>query len=78
MNKPIESFSVGGLNLALWENEGEEGRTYKTVSLRKSFFNRSENKLDQQSLTLDPTEVSCLASLLCRMANAVITSRTTE
>lgn len=77
MSKPIDSFSVGSFQIALWENQAE-GRTYKNVSVRKSFFNKKENKLDHQTLTLDPTELGCVAGLLRRMEEAVIQRRTEE
>lgn len=77
-NQPIDSFFVGAFNVALWENDGEGGRTYRTVSLRKSFFNKKEDKLDQQTVSIDPTEVSCVIALLQRMEQQVIQRKNGE
>ena len=76
VNKPLESFSVAGLSVSLWENKADNAdgtdRTYRSVTIRKAFFSRKENQLTTQTLSLTPTEVSCLAALLRRMEEAVI------
>ncbi len=78
-NKPILSFSVGAFSVSLWENavENDDGtsRTYKSVTLRKSFYNRKENRLDAQTVTVNPPEIGCLVSLLQKMGEAVIQNR---
>ena len=76
VNKPLESFSVAGLSVSLWENTAENNdgteRTFKSVTIRKSFFNRKESQLASQTLSLNPSEVSCLVQLLRKMEDAVI------
>lgn len=75
-NKPLQSFSVAGLSVSLWENTADNAdgseRTYRSATIRKAFFNRKENQLSTQTLSLTPAEVSCLAGLLERMEEAVI------
>jgi hypothetical protein len=74
--KPLESFSVGGLSVSLWENrtDGSEGndRTFRSVTLRKAYYNRKESQLASQSLSIGPAEVACLIGLLKKMEEAVI------
>jgi hypothetical protein len=76
VNKPVESFSVSGLSVSLWENKADNDdgsdRTYKSVTIRKSYFSRKENQLTSQTLSLTPVEVSCLVSLLRKMEDTVI------
>jgi len=76
VNKPVESFSVAGLSVSLWENTAENTdgseRTFKSVTIRKSYFNRKVSQLASQTLSLNPSEVSCLAQLLRKMEDAVI------
>ena len=75
-NKPLESFSVGGLSVSLWENktDGNDGgeRTFKTVTIRKAFYNRKESQLSSQAVSISPAEVACMIGLLKKMEEAVI------
>jgi hypothetical protein len=77
--RPLLSVAVGGLSVALWENtfDTEDGtqRTSKSVSVRRSFFNRKENRFDDQSITINPSDIGCLRLLLGRMEQAVIEER---
>ena len=68
---PITSFSVQGLSVSLWENESE-GRKYKNVSVKRSFFNKKKNEYENQTITLSPSEIGCLAGLLRKMEEAVV------
>jgi hypothetical protein len=76
---PLVSFAVGGLSVALWENTVENGggaqRTTESVSLRRTFFNKKANRLEDQSITINPSEIGCLSHLLARMEEAVIKER---
>jgi hypothetical protein len=75
-NKPLLSYSAGGLSVSMWENTADNAdgseRTYRSVTIRKEFFSRKENQLSNQTLSLTPSEVSCLAGLLERMEEGVI------
>jgi hypothetical protein len=78
-NRPLRSFGVAGLSVALWENthDTEEGgqRTSRTVSVRRSFFNRKEGRFDEQTITIAMSDVACLRHLLARMEQAVVDER---
>lgn len=43
--KPVKSFAVGGLSVALWENEADNGdgtkRKYRSVTMRRCFYNKT-------------------------------------
>ena len=75
-NRPLESFSVGGLSVSLWENrtDGNDGgeRTFRSVTIRKAYFSRKDNQLASQSVSIGPAEVACLIGLLKKMEEAVI------
>ena len=36
-NKPIETIRIGNIRAAVWENQSEEGRTYHSVSVTRSY-----------------------------------------
>jgi len=74
--KPVKSFAVGGLSVALWENEADNGdgtkRKYRSVTMRRCFYNKKESCLDTQTIHVSPEEVGCMAELLKRMEEAVV------
>ncbi|MCX6799154.1 MAG: hypothetical protein NTW59_03600 [Candidatus Diapherotrites archaeon] len=37
MSAPIKKFAVGGVQAAVWQNEGKEGAQYNTVSIDKRY-----------------------------------------
>lgn len=43
-NRPIQKFSVGLVTAAVWENEGKEGRIFKSVTLQKRYKDGKEWK----------------------------------
>ena len=73
--KPLVSYSVGPLSVSLWENdiEGTE-RKSKSVTIRKTFS--SNGQLDHRSVSINTSEVGCLAGLLHRMEDAVVQEQT--
>ena len=44
MSSPIKKFQVGGISVAVWENESTtpEGSAYQTVSLQKRFKDKND------------------------------------
>lgn len=44
MTKPIQKFSVGGIQIAIWENEAKEGRTFNSVTMQKRYKDGEEWK----------------------------------
>lgn len=79
---PLHSFSVQGLSVSLWENQNdqEDGtvRTSRSVQVRKSFFSRRDNAFAEQKISLNPTELSCLAELLRRMEEHIVEHRCSD
>ncbi len=79
VKKPLVSLSVGAFNIALWENEFDNGdgsqRVSKSVSLRRAYFDRKENQLKEQRISLNPTELGALKLLLEQMEQEVIERR---
>jgi len=37
MSSPIKKFSAGGIQVAIWENEGKDGRTFNSVSFDRRY-----------------------------------------
>jgi len=72
--KPLKSFAVGPLRVAMWENPANDGseRTFKSVTISKAYFDKKENAWDRQSVSLNLTGVGCMAALLRRMEEAVV------
>jgi len=72
----LKSFAVGGLSVALWENEADNGdgskRKYRSVTMRRCYFNKKENQTATQTINVSPEEVGCMAELLKRMQEAVV------
>ena len=44
MSSPIKKFSAGGIQVAVWENEGKDGRTFNTVSFDRRYKDGEEWK----------------------------------
>lgn len=77
--RPCFSAAVGGLQVAVWENPVDNGdgveRTTKSVTLRRSYFNRKTNNFVEAKLTLFPQELGTLIALLTEAQKAVIDRR---
>lgn len=77
--RPKLSLSVGSLQVALWENEVENRdgsiRTMKSVSLKRSYFSKDENKFIEQKIAFNPAEIGCVIGLLDEMKGAVVDRR---
>ena len=39
MSLPLKKFAVGGIQVAVWENQGKEGKTYSKNNDGKGPFN---------------------------------------
>jgi len=39
---PVKRFSAGGVQAAIWENDGKNGGTFFTVSLQRSYKDAAE------------------------------------
>lgn len=72
--KPLKSFAVGPLSVAMWENQANDGseRTFRSVTISKAYFDKKVNDWDRQSVSINLTEVGCMVELLQRMEEAVV------
>ena len=57
---PKAKFNVGAVQVAVWENEGKEGRVYNTVSIDKRYKDGEEWK-STSSLRVDELPKAVLA-----------------
>ncbi len=62
MSAPIKKFSVGGLQIAIWENESKEGKTYNTVSISRNYKDKNDEWKSSNSLRVNdlPKAVTAL------------------
>jgi hypothetical protein len=75
--KPLVSFSVGAISVSCWENEVEGSeRKFKSVTIRKAFQGK-DGEMDSRTVSVNPSEVGCLAGLLSKMEEAVIQQQET-
>ena len=44
LKSPVAKFSAGGIQAAVWENEGKEGSSYNTVTMDKRYKSGDEWK----------------------------------
>ncbi len=42
MSSPIKKFSVGGVQVAVWENQSKEGNQFYTVSLDRRYKDKDD------------------------------------
>jgi len=42
MAKPIKKFSAGGVQVAVWENEGKEGKQFYSVSIDRRYKDKND------------------------------------
>src|SRR3989339_533531 len=65
--KPLKSFAVGPLSVAMWENPANDGsdRTFRSVTISKAYFDKKENEWDRQSVSINLTKGGQTVSL-CR------------
>lgn len=77
--KPLASFAVGPYSIALWENEFDNGdgtqRVAKSVTLRKVYFDRKENVLKDQKISMNQAELGAIKLLISEMEQTVIERR---
>lgn len=75
-NQTIAVYAMPPLWVKLWENEAENAdgtkRTYRTVSIVKSFHNKKTNLIEFDNLSLYPSQIGCLIKLLERMQDTAL------
>ena len=61
MSLPIKKFAVGGIQVAVWENEGKEGRNYYSVSFDKRYKDKNDEWKSSSSLRANDIPKAILA-----------------
>ena len=62
MAAPVKKFQAGGIQVAVWENEGSENGNYNTVSFDKRYKDKEGNWQSTKSLNVNdiPKAVAAL------------------
>ena len=42
MSVPVKKFSAGGIQVAVWENDGKEGGKFNSVSIQRSYKDKND------------------------------------
>ncbi len=61
MSFPVKKFSVGAIQVAVWENESKEGNRFNTVSLDKRYKDKSNEWKSSSSMKLNDLPKAILA-----------------
>jgi len=61
MSSPVKKFSVGGIQVAVWENQGKEGNVYQTVSFDRRYKNKNDEWKSTSSLKTNDLPKAILA-----------------
>lgn len=61
MVAPIKKFSVGGVQVAIWENEGKEGVQFNSVSFDRRYKDKEGNWQSTNSLKMNDLPKAILA-----------------
>lgn len=58
--KPIETFRIGSLDFAMWENQGEDLRTFQSVSIKRTYMDGNGNWQSGGEIKLLPQQLADL------------------
>ena len=61
MNVPVKKFSAGAVQVAVWENEGKEGRKFNTVSLQRNYKDKNDEWKSNSSMNANDLPKAILA-----------------
>ncbi len=61
MSSPVKKFGVGGVQVAIWENQGKEGNSFYTVSFDKRYKDKNDEWKSSNSLTKNDLPKAILA-----------------
>ena len=61
MGLPEKKFSVGCIQVAIWENEGKEGNKFQTVSFDKRYKDKNDEWKSSSSLKANDIPKAILA-----------------
>ncbi|MEK6972695.1 MAG: hypothetical protein AABW72_01480 [archaeon] len=53
MVKPVVKYSIGVINVAVWENEGKEGTKFNTVTINRRYKDKDETWKSSNSLRVN-------------------------
>lgn len=63
-NKPIESFIAGTVEVAVWENQGEDSKIFHTVTAKRSYSDGNGQRKDAGTVSLLPQQIPDLVMAL--------------
>jgi len=61
MSSPIKKFAAGGIQVAVWENQGKEGNSYYTVSIDRRYKDKNDEWKSSNSLKMNDLPKAILA-----------------
>ena len=61
MSLPVKKFSVGGVQTAVWENDGKEGRKFYSVSFDRRYKDKNDEWKSTTSLKANDLPKAILA-----------------
>ena len=61
MSFPVKKFSVGGIQVAVWENQGKEGNTFYSVSFDRRYKDKDDEWKSTTSLKKNDLPKAVLA-----------------
>lgn len=61
MSAPIKKFAAGGIQVAIWENEGKQGGKFNTVSFDRRYKDKNDEWKSSSSLRLNDLPKAILA-----------------
>ena len=61
MGSPVKKFSAGGVQVAVWQNEGKEGSSFYTVSFDKRYKDKNDEWKSSSSLKTSDLPKAILA-----------------
>ena len=61
MSSPVKKFSLGGVQVAVWENQSKEGRQFNTVSIERRYKDKNDEWQSTNSLKTSDLPKAILA-----------------
>ena len=61
MSLPIKKFAVGGIQVAIWENQSKEGNSYYSVSFDRRYKDKNDEWKSSSSLKANDIPKAVLA-----------------
>lgn len=56
-NKPIESFHAGNIEVAIWENQGEDSKIFHSASVKRTYMDGNGEWKDAGTVHLLPQHI---------------------